>query len=481
MLTILGPTGETNIPRRTTKVSVWIPELQDHQQILFTILDDIRVNLLGNKWTSLHGADIVHSQLQNSRSHYQAEEISRQLDSNSSIKKNPPTDIPAHNSNSLVNNPQIYTTSKQAASDTYQLNIEEQFKNTEVEIQLKNMLKDHIENISPELPIKDVEYDMVMKSHEPVYKKGYPVPAHFKTIVDDQLKDLESQGIIKKAQRGDYISPGFIIGKKNGKHRLVVDYKTVNERTEVEGSIFPDVYQLLREIPPNQKYFTQIDLKHGYHQIQVKKESQKYTGFTIQNQHYIYQRMPFGLMNAPAFFQRVMFDKIGDLPFVKVFLDDILVFSQSLEEHMKHLQILLTRLQEHNIQLNYEKSHFLQRQVTYLGNIVSDKGMQADIHKVAQLRQEEPPKKARDIMCLLGLFNWFRPYIPGLSTLLIPITAKLQGGKRQDIKRNPIVWTPEDERIRQKVFDLIERQLVITNPLPNLPFKIYLQTHATRV
>ncbi|KAI5151587.1 hypothetical protein NEAUS04_2517, partial [Nematocida ausubeli] len=353
------------------------------------------------------------------------------------------------------------------------LNLGAEFQNTPIEHQIRNMIKGQMTKINTQEPIRNTVYDLTLTSTKPIYLKGYPVPAHYEEVVDAQIKELLEQNIIEKGSRGDYISPGFIIGKKNGKHRLVVDYSSLNKITEEEGSIFPDVYQLLREIPPNQKLFTQIDLKHGYHQVLVAKSSRKYTGFTIRNQHYIYKRMPFGLKGAPAFFQRTIFDKIGDLPFVKIFLDDILIFSQTLEEHLQHIQLVLNRLAEHNIQLNFEKSHFLQRRVTYLGNILTEKGMQADTQKIAELRKEPPPKTARGIMKLLGIFNWFRPYIPNLSQTVQPLTEKLKGGKRQDIKNKPISWTEEDEKVRQKIFDAIEKQLIIANPDPKEPFQLY--------
>lgn len=170
-------------------------------------------------------------------------------------------------------------------------------------------------------------------------------------------------------------------------------------------NLTPDVYTTLREIPRGKKVFSQIDLKHGYYQVKLDPDSRNSTGFVFNKQHYIFNRLPFGLKNAPAHFQRIIYDRIGELEFVKVFLDDILVFSNDYEEHSHHLNRLFSILKTKRVIINFEKSNFYQNKVVYLGNVVLERGVQADLSGLPQLQLTSPPKNGKELMSLKGRFN----------------------------------------------------------------------------
>ncbi|KAH9387479.1 uncharacterized protein NEMAJ01_2375, partial [Nematocida major] len=324
-------------------------------------------------------------------------------------------------------------------------------------------------------PIKNQEFNIKLTSDEPIrIKHSYSIPLEQQDAVLQEVKRLEATGIIEKAPFDAYASPAFPVAKKNTTvPRIVVDYRRLNSITENIAFPFPDVLRTLREIPIGMKCFSQIDLKQGYHQVKVADEAQKYTGFIIGNQHYIYKRMPFGLKNAPQVFQRIMQNCLGDLPFLKIFLDSLLVHSKNQEEHNEHLKLLYERLKEHNIILNPEKTHFSQTKVEYLGHIVTEKGVQADIKKVALLKQMPPPHNLKTLRSLLGQLNWFRPYVPNLSKQIEAFTNKLQGKDRSTSKRAPIEWTTEDEKTRQHIYQQIERQIVLANPNPNEGYTLF--------
>lgn len=134
--------------------------------------------------------------------------------------------------------------------------------------------------------------------------------------------------------------------------------------------------------------------------------------------------MPFGLSNAPSVFQRAMEALLGQLDYVKIFVDDVLIFSPSWELHKEHLQTVLQILQTKGASINFDKSHFAKHEVTYLGIIISRTGIKADISRTAAFRKESAPTKQKHFQIILGFINWFRPYIKNLSTMLATISAK---------------------------------------------------------
>ncbi|KAI5193293.1 hypothetical protein NEMIN01_2454 [Nematocida minor] len=463
---VTGIHGRQNYPYITTEILAWIPLLQENVKIGFHVFPALNIALVGYAWINRYLGKFLNPYLQ--------------LQNNNDKHTHRPTET-LHTKNQTPTTLLQVTEQVNIALETpepHKTDIEEKTRETslltpELKQKLIQMITDSTKQLQPNKAIKDVQYKMTLTSNKPIFLKSYPVPDKYKDTVLTQLQNLKERHIIEEATDNAFASPAFIIPKKNGKHRLVVDYRQVNTITADIACIFPDIYTILREIPYGNKYFTQIDLKDGYHQIEMHPDSKPYTGFAITGQHYIYNRMPFGLKNAPAYFQKIIYQRIGDLPFVKVFLDDILIYSPTAEEHLQHIQQVLTRFQRYNIILNIEKSNFFQSRVIYLGNIISEKGIQADTQKLDIFKKSRPPKTAKELMSLIGTINWFRPYIPNLSIKLGILNKKLKGGKREDIKKNAISWSPEDEECRQDIFNTIQRQIVLSNPDPTKSFHLF--------
>ncbi|KAI5152754.1 hypothetical protein ENBRE01_2980 [Enteropsectra breve] len=304
--------------------------------------------------------------------------------------------------------------------------------------------------------IPGVKMKIKITDTTPISKYPYPVPGKMREAVNNEIKRLTELGVIRKAKCVEYASPAFPISKKDGSIRLVVDYRAINAITVKEGFPFPNVHEELRAIPKS-KIFSQIDLKRGYHQMEVDENSRKYTAFVIQANHYEYNRVPFGLANAPRLFQRTMQHIFGHLTFVKIFLDDFLIFSNSENEHAKHLDTVLTIAQQHNLTLSFEKSSFFKDSVKFLGHIISEKGIKPDISRVEGLKQFNSPKTRRQLLQLLGLMNWYRPFIPGLSKTIQPLTTKTSKNIR-------FTWTEHDQKIADDILIQIKEATLITVP-----------------
>ncbi|KAG0440199.1 Retrovirus-related Pol polyprotein from transposon 17.6 [Dictyocoela muelleri] len=141
-----------------------------------------------------------------------------------------------------------------------------------------------------------------------------------------------------------------------------------------------------------------------------------------------YKRMPFGLKNAPFAFQKVISNILSGINFIKIFLDDILVYSQSKEEHYDHLKIIFSRLKSYNCSINFAKSSFFKSEINFLGHRVDKNGLYPDSSTIEKLKEKINPKTKKQLMSLIGLFQWFRPFIANLSVKLSPITDILKKG-----------------------------------------------------
>jgi putative transposase len=209
------------------------------------------------------------------------------------------------------------------------------------------------------------ELSIPLTCQVPVNERPYPIAMAFLPKVKEEIDRLLKLKIIRKSN-SVYASPAFAVPKKEGKIRLVVDYRKLNDKTLKLGYPFPNIQYSLMDLKGSEK-FSQIDLNMGYHQIPVKEEDVYKTAFVVPFGHYEFLRMPFGYSNAPREFQRVMTDIFSDLPFVKIFVDDILIFSRSEEEHYDHVLQVLQRCRDENLSINFEKSSFKKKEVNTLG------------------------------------------------------------------------------------------------------------------
>ncbi|KAF9761135.1 Transposon Tf2-9 polyprotein [Nosema granulosis] len=244
--------------------------------------------------------------------------------------------------------------------------------------------------------------------------------------------------------------------KKNGDIGLLIDYRALNKKTIKQGYPFPSIQNSLTE-PKGSTIFSQLDLNMGYYQIEIDKESVAKTAFVLPFGQYEFFRMPFGLSNASREFQRIMNEKLSDLNFVKVFVDDILIYSQTPEEHLEHINAVLSRLSNEGISINFEKSSFMKSEVKYLGKIINSTGIKPDISTIFKIENDLNPRNRKQLMKLIGVLNWFMDHIPNLSTRIATITSKLS-------INIPFSWDKKDEKIVQNIIITIKDQIILHHP-----------------
>ena len=203
--------------------------------------------------------------------------------------------------------------------------------------------------------------------------------------VRDHIQQQLSAGIIRKSH-SPYSSNIVLVRKKNGQLRICIDYRQLNSRTVKDNYALPRIDEILQSLSGN-RYFSVLDMKSGYHQIEIDEQHKERTAFTVGPLGFFeYNRMPMGLANAPTTYQRVMEECLGDLHLriCFIYLDDIIIFAKSFEEHLERLQMVFEKLREAGIKLSPKKCSLFMKRVRYVGHIVSESGIEPDGEKIAE-------------------------------------------------------------------------------------------------
>ncbi|GBG92291.1 hypothetical protein CBR_g55060 [Chara braunii] len=237
-----------------------------------------------------------------------------------------------------------------------------------------------------------------------------------------QIDDMIDKGWIKPSE-SEFGAPVLFVPKKGGKLRMCIDYRGLNCITRKNAYPLPRIDDLL-DAAGGCKVFSKIDLKSGYHQIEVDTADQHKTVFKTRNGLYEFTVMPFGLTNTPTTFQSLM-DKVlrGQIGrFVVVYLDDILIFSKSIEEHLKHLEKVLSILKKTQLHLNLEKIEFRKDSVIYLGHQLSAADLEPEATKVEVIRNWPQPANIRELRAFFGLASYYRKFEPRFSIVARPLS-----------------------------------------------------------
>ena len=238
----------------------------------------------------------------------------------------------------------------------------------------------------------------------------------------DFLQDMLGKGFIR-ASNSPAGAPVLFVKKKDGSLRLCVDYRRLNRITIKNRYPLPLINNILDRLG-KVKYFTKIDLRSGYNNVRIKGGDEWKTAFRTRYGSFEYLVMPFGLTNAPATFQHFMNDVFKDMTddFVVVYLDDILIFSDTLEEHWEHVRRVLQRLREYNLHAKPEKSEFFCDTVEYLGFLISPAGVEMDPAKVKAILSWPAPTTVKQVQSFLGFANFYRRFIRDFSKIVRPLT-----------------------------------------------------------
>ena len=295
-----------------------------------------------------------------------------------------------------------------------------------------------------------VKHRIKLQDNEPFKEPHRRIPPALFQEVREHLAEMLEAGAIRPSQ-SPYSSNVVIVRKKDGTIRFCVDFRKLNNKTIKDAYAIPRPEETLHLLA-GAKYFTKLDLRSGYWQVEIEEEDKPKTAFQVGE-------MCMGDMN---------------LRDCLIYLDDVVIFSSTFEEHLERLQAVFSRLQEHNLKLKASKCEFLKSKVTYLGHIVSQEGIQTDPEKIVAIKNWPVPHTVKEVRAFLGFTGYYRRFIRNYARIARPLnnllvghsTAKKDKAKRPKTKKVPFEWTDS----QQKAFESLKEKL--TNP-PVLAYADY--------
>jgi len=280
-----------------------------------------------------------------------------------------------------------------------------------------------------------VQHKIDVGDNSPIKQRPRRVPLGKKQVCDEELDRLEDEGIIEPSN-SPWSSPVVLVTKKDGSVRFCVDYRKLNEITVKDAYPIPKIEDCIDTLSGS-KWFCTLDLLSGYHQVEMDEADKEKTAFSTHRGHHQFTRMSFGLTNAPATFERLMDLVLKGLNWEQclVYLDDVVVFGNSFEETMVNLRLVLERFREANLKIKPPKCALFQREVLYLGHIISENGVACDPSKIEAVTKWPVPKTVKDVRSFLGFAGYYRRFVEDFAGKAAPL---------HDLTRIDAewVWTP---------------------------------------
>ena len=347
--------------------------------------------------------------------------------------------------------------------------------------QYLKLLQEFADVFANELPNRAALGTMVEHEIELEPGKAPPVRGLYR-MSPTELKELKT--LLNELLDKDFICPSaspfaapvLFVSKKDGSRRLCTDFRALNQITVKNRYPLPRIEDL-QDCLQKAKVFSKIDLTSGYWQIPIRQEDQRKTAFRTRYGHYEWKVMPFGLCNAPATFQRMMNDVFRDLLDVclVIYLDDILIFSESEEQHETHLRQVLQRLRQHRLVAKPKKCVFGRKRVEFLGYVIEDGILQMENSKVEAINNWPTPFKClKDIRSFLGSASYYRKFIPKFASIAAPLSDALR-------KEQEFAWNAEMDAAVKKLKKAMTSAPVLRIADPNKKFVVKTDASHTAV
>jgi hypothetical protein len=328
-----------------------------------------------------------------------------------------------------------------------------------------------VEGLPPGLPPeRRVEHRIILHDSN--------LPPPFRGIF--RLSQLELQELRKQLQMlindgkivpstSPYGAPVLFVKKKDGSLRMCIDYRALNAQTIKNRYALPRIDELFDRLF-EAKVFSKLDLTSGYWQIAIAAADRHKTAFRTRYGHYEFNVMPFGLTGAPGTFQSLMNDIFRDMLdiCVVVYLDDILVYSKTKEQHQEHLRTVLQRLQEHQLYVKGSKCIFFTDTIEYLGHIIGPGGVKPNPELIKAIQNFPQPKTLKQMQSFLGLANYYRKFVKDFSKIATPLTKALQNASNS----RPIIWNSQMHSAFDALKDALTTTPCLQIPDPNGDFEV---------
>ena len=319
-----------------------------------------------------------------------------------------------------------------------------------------------------------VQFEIETGDAAPCKQRPRRMPFAVREEVSRQLRKMQEAGVIQPS-KSPWSSPIVLVRKRDGTHRFCVDYRQLNAVTKTDTFPLPRIDDLLDQLGSAQ-YFSTLDLSSGYWQIAMHPNSQEKTAFATHEGLHEFCVMPFGLKNAPAAFQRLMqqvlmgLNPTDGIPFVSVYIDDVIIFSHTLADHIHHLEMVLKRLAEVNLKLKPVKCRFFCKAVEYLGYRITNAGLETSKRHVDAVKQFPQPTDVKGVRRFLGLASYYRRFVRSFAKLAQPLHVLT----RKDVAFH---WSDECQRAFDTLKDHLTKAPILV--YPNFKLRFYLETDAS--
>lgn len=337
---------------------------------------------------------------------------------------------------------------------------------SEEELELNNVVEPLFAKMGDKIGQATLVEHHIITDSTPIKQRYYRVNPLVQKHINEELQKMLDNGIVEPST-SPWSSPILLIKKKDGAFRFVVDFRQVNKVTKKDAYPLPYVDTILDRLR-NAHYISSLDIRLAYWQIPVAASSREKTAFTVPGRGlFQFKRMPFGLHNAPATWQRFI-DKLVAHEFeenVFVYLDDIIIISKTFEEHIRIIKHLIEKLMSAGLTLNREKCHFCVPEIKYLGYLVNNSGLHVDPEKVSAILNIPAPTNVSEVRRFVGVASWYRRFVPSFSSIIAPITNLLR-------KRTKFSWTPDCDKSFRQLKEYLTHAPILNCPDYNLPFQV---------
>eukprot|EP00253_Pinus_taeda_P008047 PITA_08047 len=315
-------------------------------------------------------------------------------------------------------------------------------------------------------PRRNIDFTIeLVPGAAPVSRAPYRMSIPELTELKMQLQELLDKEYIRPSV-SPWGAPVLFVKKKDGTLRMCIDYRQLNKLTIKNKYPLPRIDELFDQVK-GATVFSKIDLRSGYHQIRIKDEDIAKTAFRTRYGHYEFVVLPFGLTNAPATFMCLMnsiFHPYLDR-FVLIFIDDILIYSRTIEEHYEHLRRVLQTLREHQLYAKFSKCDFFKEEIQYLGHVITKEGIAVDPEKIKAIMDWPVPKDVTDVRSFMGLAGYYRRFVEGFSKVDFPITSLQKKGKS-------FQWTPNCQKSFEQLKHLLTTAPILCIADPNKDYVV---------
>ena len=330
--------------------------------------------------------------------------------------------------------------------------------------ELKDLIHE-FEHLFPDVPTRTntIYHDVDVGDSKPVKQHPYRLNPTKEKYLRDEVKYLLDNNFIEPS-KSNWSSPCILVPKSDGTYRMCTDYRKVNSVTKTDSFPLPRIDDCIDRVG-KAKYVTKLDLLKGFWQVPLTKRAQEISAFATPDGLFQYKVMPFGMKNSPATFQRLINDVTAGLDNCEAYVDDVILYSDTWEEHIKLIRTFFERLTEAMLTINLAKSEFGCAQVIYLGHIVGQGQVKPVNAKILAITDFPTPNCKRQLMRFLGMAGYYRKFCPNFSAISEPLTQLLK-------KNAKFEWSDQCQRAFDKLKAILTSAPVLSAPDFNYPFKV---------